>query len=127
MLKTTLAFILSVFLTTAAYAKTKQVVDCNKVSSTSSAAIYRMFQLGDTEQAKIKVFAALPATSKHVGLSESELIVATGIVANVSVVGAKQFYSDLELTKATKNRKLQATRNVFYMFCEDAFIVKSYY
>lgn len=124
MLKTTLTFLFTVFLATAAYSATsKQVVDCNKASALSATGVYMMYEGYPTA----KLFEALPEAAKKAGMNEAELIVATGIIANVSVFGAKQIYSDLELTKEPKERKLQATRNIFYMFCKEAFEIKNYY
>lgn len=118
-----LTLIFTVFLTTSAYAYATQPVDCNKVASMAAVSVFKMYEGYPTDQ----LFATLPDASQKAGLNEAELIVATGIVANVSVFGAKRIYSDLELTKSTKERKLQATRNVFYMFCQNAFRVKEYY
>lgn len=122
-----LTLIFTVFLTTSAYAYATQPVDCNKVASMAAVSVFKMYEGGDSQGAKAQLFATLPDASQKAGLNEAELIVATGIVANVSVFGAKRIYSDLELTKSTKERKLQATRNVFYMFCQNAFRVKEYY
>lgn len=122
-----LTFIFTVFLTTSAYAHTTQPVDCNKAASMAAASVFKMYEGKDSQAIKSAIFATLPEASKKAGLNEAELIVATGIVANVSVFGAKQIYSDLDLTKAAKERKLHVTRNVFYMFCQNAFRAKEYY
>lgn len=127
MLNKFITFLFTVFLTTAAYAYTTRPVDCHKAASMAAASVFKMYEGKDSQTIKSSIFATLPEAAEKAGLNEAELTVATGIVANVSVFGAKQIYSDLELTKETKERKLQATRNVFYTFCKEAFEPKKYY
>ena len=99
------------------------LVDCNKASSIAAVGVLYIYQGTPTAS----VLKTLPEASQKAGLNEAELIVATGIIANVASGDVKQLYVDMGLTKETKERKLQATRDVFYMFCKQAFEPKNYY
>ena len=70
---------------------------------------------------------ALTEASRGVVMSEAEHIVATGIVSNVYSLGYKKFYEQIGVSSESYERKRQASKNVFYMFCKETFRAKKFY
>ena len=114
---TSMAFMLLV----ASNALALPLVDCNKASSMAAAGVFKLYQGTSLKT----VVSSLPEAADKAGLNAAELIVATGIVANVSSQGVKDFVNGL--TPSSNSSKLTSTRNAFYMFCQDAFVEKKYY
>lgn len=114
---TTLVFMLVV----ASNAFAQPLVDCNKASSMAAAGVFKLYQ----GVSLAKVVSSLPDAADKAGLNAAELIVATGIVANVNSQGVKELYQSL--TDKKLSDKIASTRNAFYMFCQDAFVEKKYY
>lgn len=116
---TIIAFLLSSYTN----ASTPAPIDCSKPSAIAAVSVLKLSEGYPTAS----LLKSLPEASQKAGLNEAELIVATGIIANVASGNIKQLYEDMGLTKENKERKLQATRNMFYMFCKQAFEPKNYY
>lgn len=120
--KKILAALASIIISTQTHAMTDPV-DCNKASSMASAAVFSLSQ----GVSMSSVLDKLPEASHKANLNEAELIVATGIVANVYSQGVANVYEQLNITKADADKKRVTTKNVFYMFCQNAFKYKNYY
>jgi uncharacterized membrane protein len=114
---TTLVFMLVV----ASNAFAQPLVDCNKASSMAAAGVFKLYQGTDLKT----VVSLLPEAAEKANLNAAELIVATGIVANVNSQGVKELYQSL--TDKKLSDKIASTRNAFYLFCKDSFEEKKYY